>query len=311
MVNVFPVAAATKKMEGKELSEYGELRNAGAVALSDDGRPVMDSRIFRRAVEYAKDYDFPVIDHSEEIDLRGNGVMHEGNISCRLGLPGIPSEVESIMVARNIEIARLTGGRVHFAHISTDKSLKLIKAAKREKLNVTCEITPHHFTLTDEAVIGYDTNTKMNPPLRALSDVKACREAISRGTVDVIATDHAPHSPFEKNVEYDYAPFGIIGLETALSLTLSLVEKKVLDLPRMVQLMSTNPSKILGINRGRLSKGMPADITVFDPAASRTVYPETFFSKSRNTPFAGWKRKGEVLLTVVDGRVVYESKSRR
>lgn len=309
LINVFPIGSITKKMEGQKLSEFGELKEAGAVGLSDDGKPVMDSSLFRRALEYSSDYDLPVLDHSEDEGLKANGVMHEGAVSTRIGLPGIPSEAESIMVARNIELLRLSGsGRLHICHVSSEKTLKAIRAGKREKLKVTCEVTPHHFTLTDEAVADYDTNTKMNPPLRTKKDVAAVRSALSNGLVDVIASDHAPHADHEKNVEYDLAPFGIVGLETTLSLSLALVEKRVISLSRLIELLSSNPSKILRLGRGKISKGSIADVTVFDPKARRVIEPENFRSKSRNTPFGRRTVKGEVILTIVGGRIVYEKK---
>ena len=306
LINVFPVGCVSKKMEGKELAEYGDMRHAGAVAFSDDGLPVGDSSLFRRALEYASDYGVPIIDHCEDLTLRGRGVMHEGAVSTRIGLAGIPCETESVTVTRDIELLRITKGKLHLAHISCEKSLKAIRAGKREKLAVTCEVTPHHFTLTDEAVVGYDTNTKMNPPLRPQRDVSSVREALKSGLVDVIASDHAPHAEFEKNVEYDIAPFGIVGLETTLSLSLALVEKKIISLSRMIELLSVNPSKILKLGRARISKGCIADITVFDPKAQRVIEPANFASKSRNTPFGGMEVKGEVILTIVGGRVVYE-----
>ena len=306
ITNVFPVACITKGMLGKELSEFGDLKESGAIALSDDGSPVVDSRLFRRALEYAKDFDLPIIDHCEDATLKGNGVMHEGVYSCKLGLEGIPAESESIIVLRDIELLKLTEGKLHLAHISCENSLRAIKEAKSSGLRLTAEVTPHHFTLTDQCVMGYDTNTKVNPPLRTKKDVEALKEAIATGLIDAIASDHAPHAIFEKNVEYDIAPFGMIGLETALSLSLALLEEKLIDMTRLVELLSYNPSKVLGLGRGTLSAGSPADVVIFDPSVSRTVNASMFKSKSHNTPFDGFNLKGEILATITGGKVVYE-----
>jgi len=306
LINVFPIASVTKKMEGKELSEFGDIKDAGAVGFSDDGIPIMNSKIMRTALEYAKDFNLPIIEHCEDLNLKGQGVMHEGLVSCRLGLEGIPDESESIMVERNIDLARLTGGKLHLAHISCEKSIKAIKLAKEEGLDVTAEATPHHFTLTDKACEGYGTNTKMSPPLRTAKDVQAIKEAFASGILDAIASDHAPHAQFEKNVEFDLSPFGIVGLETTLSLSLTMVEQKVIDVSKMVEFLSIGPSKVLNLNRGTLEAGAIADVVVFDPDADRKIDPTTFFSKSENTPFTGFNLKGEILYTICGGRIVYQ-----
>ncbi|MCG6892120.1 MAG: dihydroorotase [Desulfobacteraceae bacterium] len=300
---VYPVAAVSRGLEGGQLTEFGELKRAGAVALSDDGRPVTGSRFMRRALEYAKGFDLPLISHSEDLDLAG-GSMNEGGVATRLGLSGIPNAAESIMVLRDIALAELTGARVHFAHVSTAESIRAIRAAKAEGIDVTGETAPHYFTLTDEAVETYDTHAKMNPPLRSAKDRQAVREALADGTLDAIATDHAPHSAIEKDVEFDRAANGIIGLETAAAVSFRLVQEGVLSLSQLVEKWTVRPAGILGLPCG-LAPGSPADITVLDPEKRHTIDASTFRSRSRNTPFDGWECKGKAVLTMVGGRVVY------
>lgn len=299
-VRVYPVGAISLGSEGKQLAEFGEMQAAGVVAVSDDGRPVRDSQLMRRALEYAGDFNLPVISHSEEPSL-STGVMNEGPVSTRLGLKGISVAAEAIMVYREIALAEFTGARVHIAHVSTAMAVDLIRAAKYRGVRVTAETAPHYFTLTDEAVLGFDTNTKMNPPLRAEADRQAIRNGLADGTLDAIATDHAPHSILEKEVEFDVAANGIIGLETALPLSLALVRDQVIDERRLIALMAVNPASILGLSAGNLSAGAAADITVIDPQHQFVYTPDQVVSKSRNTPFLGWSLQGRAMLTMVDG----------
>ncbi|MDD5435035.1 MAG: dihydroorotase [Nitrospira sp.] len=306
-VNVLPVGAITKGSEGAEISEMAELKAAGCVAVSDDGKPVMSSVVMRRAMEYAKMLQLPVISHSEDLTLTEEGVMNEGFVSTELGLRGIPNASEDVMVARDILLAELTGAHVHIAHISTGGAVDIVRMAKQRGVNVTAETCPHYLTLTDEAVRGYNTNAKMKPPLRTLKDVKAVREGLKDGTIDVVSTDHAPHSQEEKEREFDYAPFGIIGLETALSLVLQLVEQGDLTLRDVIFSMSVRPAEILGIQRGNLTQGAVADITIVNPNTAWVVEPDNIKSKSRNTPFTGWKMKGKVSSTIVAGNIVYKT----
>ncbi len=301
---VYPVGAISKKSRGESLAEFGEMAEAGIVAVSDDGLPVQNSQLMRRALEYAGDFDLPVISHSEEPSL-SRGVMNEGEVSTRLGLKGIPSAAESIMVYREIALAEYTKKRVHIAHVSTAMSTDLIRSAKARGVRVTAETTPHYFTLTDEAVAGYDTNAKMNPPLRSEQDRQAIRQGLADGTFDAIATDHAPHSILEKEVEFDRAMNGIIGLETSLPLSLALVRDGVLDEQRLIELMSVNPARILGLAAGSLSVGVSADVTVLDPDIAFTYTEDQVVSKSKNSPFLGWKLQGRAILTVLAGRVMY------
>ncbi|HQR16287.1 MAG TPA: dihydroorotase [Nitrospira sp.] len=304
--NLYPIGAITKRSEGKELAEIGDLRRAGCVAISDDGKPVMNSLVMRRAMEYARAFDVPVVDHCEDLHLSEGGCMNEGVISTELGLPGIPSAAEDVMVARNVSLAELTGARLHLAHISTAGSVRMVREAKARGLKVTAEACPHHFTLTEETTRGYNTHAKMNPPLRTSEDVQAIKDGLRDGTIDVIATDHAPHATQEKQQEFTEAPFGIVGLETALSLTLALVEEGVLTLESAVDKLATAPAKAFSLNAGTLAVGAPADVAIVDPNLEWEVDPSRFRSKSRNTPFAGWKVKGRVTTTIVSGRIVYE-----
>lgn len=302
VVRVYPVGAISLGSEGKQLAEFGEMQAAGAVAVSDDGRPVRDSQLMRRALEYASNFNLPVISHSEDPSL-STGVMNEGPVATRLGLKGIPAAAEAIMVYREIALAECTGARVHIAHVSTAMAVDLIRAAKGRGVRVTAETAPHYFTLTDEAVLGFDTSTKMNPPLRSEADRQAIRTGLADGTLDAIATDHAPHSTLEKEVEYDVAANGIIGLETALSLSLALVRDRVIDERRLIELMAVKPAAILGLPAGNLSPGAAADITVIDPQQQFVYTADQVVSKSRNTPFLGWSLQGRAMLTMVGGSV--------
>lgn len=305
IVNVFPIGAISKEEKGETLAGIGEMYEAGCVAISDDGMPVINSNLMRRAMEYVTPFGIPVITHAEDKFLSNEGVMNEGEVSTMLGLKGIPASSEEVMIYRDINLAELTGAHLHVAHVSTVGSARLVREAKSRGINVTAEVTPHHFTLTDEALRDYDTNAKMNPPLRTEKDIIAMKEALSDGTIDTIATDHAPHSEDEKKVEFDMAPFGIVGLETALGLSMRLVEEKVLTLNEMIGKLTLNPSLVLGIERGTIAKGSVADIVIFDPEEEYRVDPKGFFSKGKNTPFAGWKLKGRVKQTIVSGKVVY------
>lgn len=302
LANLWPVGAVTLKQEGKELTEFGEMKKGGAVALSDDGRPITDSSILRRALSYAKKFDLPILIHSQDEALFCGGCMNEGFVSTKLGLPGIPVEAESVEVSRDIQLADLTGGRLHFCHISSKKSLDIIREAKSRGSKVTVETCPHYFHLTDEAVLHYNTNAKMNPPIRTAEDVAAVKKALKDGTIDVIATDHAPHSESEKDAEFDQAPFGIIGLETSLPLSLGLVAEKVLTMTQLVEKMSLNPAHVLKMDRGHLSESAVADITIFDPTVEWIVDKQKFESKSKNSPFIGWKMKGRATDVLVAGK---------
>ena len=309
LANVFPIGAITKGSEGKELAEIGDLRRAGCVAISDDGKPVMNSLVMRRAMEYALAFDVPVVDHCEDLHLAEGGCMNEGAISTELGLPGMPAAAEDVMVARNVALAELTGARLHLAHISTEGSVRMVREAKSRGLKVTAEACPHHFTITEETVRGYNTYAKMNPPLRTWKDVQAIKDGLRDGTIDVIATDHAPHASQEKQLGFTEAPFGIVGLETALSLTFALVDEGVLSLESAVDKLSTAPAKAFGLAKGTLAVGADADVTIVDQQEQWEVDPAMFRSKSRNTPFAGWKVKGRVTMTIVGGRIVFEADS--
>ncbi len=304
---VYPIGAISLGQQGQQLAEFGELVGAGAVAVSDDGKPVASSHLMRTALEYARTFGIPVADHCEDPTLSAGGVMHEGLVSTRLGLKGIPAAAEEIMVARDILLAELTGGHMHLCHMSTRGSVELIRRAKEKGLRVTAEACPHHFTLTHEACEGYNTNAKMNPPLREPEDREAVRQGLHDGTIDVICTDHAPHHYDAKEREFDDAPNGIIGLETALGLAVTeLVETGLLSLADLVLRMSVMPARVFNLPGGTLTPGSPADVVVFDPGARWTVRPEEFFSKSRNTPFGGRELRGRADLTIVRGQVVFE-----
>jgi dihydroorotase len=305
---VYPIGAVSLGQQGQQLAEFGELVGAGAVAVSDDGKPVASSHLMRTALEYARTFGIPVADHCEEPTLAAGGAMHEGIVSTRLGLKGVPAAAEEIMVARDILLAELTGGHVHLCHMSTRGSVALIRRAKEQGLRVTAEACPHHFTLTHEACEGYNTNAKMNPPLREPEDREAIREGLRDGTIDVICTDHAPHHYDAKEREFDDAPNGIIGLETALGLAITeLVGTGLLDLPTLVRRMSEMPARIFRLPGGTLAPGSAADVVVFDPTAQWTVRPQEFFSKSRNTPFGGRSLRGRADITIVRGQVVWNS----
>jgi len=305
-VRVHPIGAITKGLKGEELSEIGELVRLGCVAISDDGLPVSSGFMMRKALEYSRMFGIPVINHAQDLSLAAGGVVNEGYYSTVLGLKGMSVVAEEVMVFRDILLAELTGGRLHVPHLSGARSLDLVRQARARGVDVTCEVTPHHFTLTDEAVCGYDTRTKMNPPLRSESDRAALIEGLKDGTIDAVASDHAPHCQEEKEVEYDIAPFGVVGLETSVALGLDrLVGPGHVDLKRFVQLYSCNPARILRLRGGTLAPGAPADITVFSTTRETIVRAETFRSRSRNTPFDGWKLKGAVVRTIVGGQVVF------
>jgi dihydroorotase len=308
VVNVFPIGCISKGQRGEELAEIGELVAAGCVGISDDGQPVMNAELMRRAMEYASMFDVPLLPHCEDLRLSAGGVMHEGRVSTELGLDGIPSIAEATMVGRDILLSEFTGARLHICHVSVAESVRLIREAKARGLKVSGEVTPHHLVLTDEVVRRFDTNTKMNPPLRSPNDVAILRQALIDGTIEVIATDHAPHARSEKEMEYDYAPFGIIGLETALGLILTeFYHTGLLGLPQIVERMATNPARILTFkNKGTLTLGADADITIIDPHREWIVEEKAFISKSRNSPFIGWKLKGMAVMTIVGGKVVWE-----
>jgi dihydroorotase len=306
LARVYPIGAVSRGSKGEQLAEIGELKAAGCVAVSDDGRPVATALLMRRALEYTKMCGILVVNHCEDQSLKGDGVAHEGYHASRLGLRGIPGEAEEIMVERDITLAGLTGGRVHICHLSTRGSLRAVRVGKARGINVTCEVTPHHFVLTDEALAGYDTNVKMNPPLRDAADRDELLRGLADGSIDVIATDHAPHHADEKSVEFDQAPFGITGLETCVPLVFDrLVHAGVIPVSRAIELLSVNPAKILNVPGGTLSEGQPADITLLAPDLVQTVDPTKSKSKSRNTPFGGWTLRGGVAATIVGGRVVY------
>jgi dihydroorotase len=303
LVDVYPVAAVTKGRRGEQLAPLAELSDAGAVAFSDDGAPVYDAEIMRRAMEYAAMFGKPVIQHAQEMSMTKGGVMNEGSVSTALGLPGMPSLAEDIMVSRDIQICRYTRGQYHVAHLSTAGAVDLVRRGKGEGVNVTCEVTPHHFTLTDEAVRGYNTNTKMNPPLRTSSDVEAVRKGLRDGTIDVIATDHAPHSFDEKEVEFQFAPFGIVGLETAIGIIVTeLVQSGVLTLAQMIEKLSVNPRCILHLPPLVIAEGKAANLTIFDPAAEWIVDPPSLKSRSKNTPFGGMKLIGKPIGVLNNGQ---------
>lgn len=309
-VNVYPIGAITRGSKGEELAEMGDMKEAGAAAFSDDGTPVMNAGLMHRAMQYARMLGVTIISHSEDKNLSAGGVMHEGTVSTVLGLKGIPASAEEVMVARDILLAEETGCRVHIAHVSTAGSVRLVREAKARGAHVTAEVTPHHFTLSDEAVMDYDTATKVNPPLRTAADVAAVREGLADGTIDVIATDHAPHTVEEKDVEYDRAPFGLVGLETAVGLVWTeLVATGVLTPLQAITKMTLNPARILGIPKGTLEAGADADITIIDPDLTETVDVSLFESKGRNTPFSGRLLKGLPYVTIIGGRVVMRERN--
>jgi dihydroorotase len=307
LASVFPIGAITKNSEGTELAEMGEMKDAGIIAVSDDGRPVPTAGMMRRAMEYARGFDLPVIDHCEDKSLARGGVMHEGHWSLVLGLRGMPAAAEEVDAERNCLLAELTGARVHLAHVSTRGAIEAVRRAKEKGLPVTCEAAPHHWTLTDEATQDYDTNTKMSPPLRSQDHVDAVLEGLRDGTIDIIASDHAPHHADEKALEYDQAPFGIVGLETTVGLAFDqLVNEGVISLERLVELCATNPARIFNLEkRGTLRAGARADLTILDPELAWTFDVSRSKSKSRNTPFDGYAFRGATVATLIAGRVAY------
>jgi dihydroorotase len=307
---VFPIGAVSAGLEGRRLAEIGEMRRAGIVAISDDGRPLGDSALMRRALEYARMFDMAVIAHEEDSALADGGVMNEGATSIRLGLKGIPAAAEETMIARDIALAELTHGKLHIAHLSTAGSVELVRQAKGRGIAVSAEATPHHLFLTEQAVEGYNTNAKMNPPLRREHDVEALREGVRDGTIDAIATDHAPHHADEKEVEFDQANFGIIGLETALPLALRLIDEAAVSRSTLIRALTLGPARILGIPRGTLAEGVIADVSVIEPDAVWRYHVRDGRSKSRNSPFDEWRMKGRARHTIVGGRVVWSTDER-
>ncbi len=304
-INVYPVGTLTRGMQGEMLSEYGDMRAAGIIALSDDGRTVKNAEVMRRCLEYAKTFRLPVLCHCEDSDLAGRGVMHEGLVSTRLGMRGIAPAAEEIIVAREINLADLVGHPVHIAHVSTAGSVRIIREAKARGIAVTAETAPHYFTLTDEAAASFDTAAKVNPPLRSLEDTAEIKQALRDGTIDAIASDHAPHATLEKDVEFDNAAFGMIGLETSLPLTLSLVEEGVLTLSQAIEKYTVNPARILQLKKGRIAKGWDADITIIDPGCEYDLEKDGLHSKSSNSPFLGRPLKGRAAFTIVAGKAAY------
>ena len=309
LVRVLPVGAISQGQQGEILAEYAELKEAGAVAVSDDGQAVMNSQLMRRALEYVQVFDLPVISHAEDRDLAGDGVMNEGLVSTRLGLREIPGVAEDVMVFRDCSLAALTGGRLHIAHVSSAGAVDLVRQFKARGVQVTAEATPHHFTLTDEALESFDTNLKVNPPIRSSNDLAAIQQGLADGTIDAIASDHAPHSTIEKDVEFDYAAFGMIGLETALPLTLRLVDQGLLSPLDAVAKLTSNPARIIGVDLGRLASGLPADVTLIDPERAFTVDVNQFRSKSKNSPFHGWHLKGKAVMVLRDGKVIFRDEN--
>jgi len=309
-VRVRPIGAITHNLDGKHLADIAEMKEAGIVAISDDGRPVMNSGLVRRAFEYARTFDLPLVQHAEDLDLAEGGSMNEGAVATRIGIKGQPACAESAMVARDLEIVEWTGARYHVAHVSTARTVALIRDAKRRGLPVTCEVTPHHLALTDEACSHYDTRTKVMPPLRTTADQEALLEGLVDGTIDAIATDHAPHSPVEKDVEFECAAPGMLGLETALPIILDFVRMGSLDDKRAIAALTGAPARAFGIPGGSLAIGAVADVTVIDPERPMTLTPETIASKSRNSPFMGQKLAGRAVLTIFEGKVVHDLDSR-
>ena len=309
IINVYAVGNLTKGGKGEELAQVGDLVRAGAVAVSDDGKTIQNAGVMRRALEYLKLWNIPYISHSEDENLAGEWSMHEGRISTRLGLPGKPETAEEVIISREILLSQAADAPVHFTHVTSRIALELIKSAKKRKAKISCDTCPHYFALTDEAVIGYNSNAKMNPPLKSKEHVNAVKKALKSGVIDCITTDHAPHTLVEKYLEFDYCENGIVGLETSVPLVMDqLVNKKVITLKQMVKLMSLNPAKILRLDKGTLSKGADADITIIDPKQEEIIDKEAFESKGRNTPFHGWKLKGIPVMTIVNGKIVMENR---
>jgi dihydroorotase len=306
LARVFPIGAVSVQLAGEQLAEFAGMHEAGIVAVSDDGMPVMDAELMRRALECAKMFDIPVIDHAEDRTLAAGGVMHEGAVALRLGLRGVPAAAEDVMVARDVALAGLAKAHLHIAHISSAGAIEMVRRARASGIHVTAEVSPHHLWLTDAAVIGYNTNAKMNPPLRTEEDRQALRAALADGTIDVVATDHAPHHKDEKDVEFDQAAHGVVGLETLLPLTLQLVHDGLLDLPTAIAKISSEPARILRLSAGRLEVGVPADLVVIDPDHEWVVSSESLLTKSKNTAFDGWKMRGRAIVTLVDGRIVHD-----
>ena len=310
LVNVFPTGAITVGSRGEQLAEIGEMRSAGVVAITDDGRPVQNSQVMRRAMEYARIFDIPVMDHCEDLFLAAGGCMNEGKASTRLGLRGMSRAAEELHVVRDIILSRITGARVHILHISTRESLDQVRVAKSQGIRVTCEVLPHHFTLTDEDIENFDTDFKMMPPLRERADVEAMLEGLADGSIDCLATDHAPHTRLDKEEPFEEAASGVVGMETAIPLCWEhLVRAGVVPVSRLVELFSLNPSRILKLGKGTLAEGADADVTVIDPDRRQVVDPSGFRSKGRNCPFRGWELRGAPVLTVVGGRVVHRQES--
>ena len=307
-VNVLPTGALTKGIAGEELAPIGALKKAGVVALTDDGRCIQNHELMRRALEYARMFGLVVMDHCQDYSLVGKGVMHEGYWSTLLGLAGWPAAGEELIVQRNATLAELTGTPIHCQHLSAAGSVRVLREARSRGIPLSGEVCPHHIVLTDASLQGYDTNFKMNPPLRSEEHVEALFEGIADGTISILASDHAPHCGFEKEVEFDQAPFGILGLETELGLFLDILvhKRNVIDLPRLVAMLTANPARLLGLDRGTLSEGAPGDVTVLDPTREWTVDREQSFSRSRNTPFHGWELKGRAVHTVVGGKTVWK-----
>jgi len=308
LANVYPIGNISRNCAGQQLTEFWDLKDAGAVALSDDGKPVMDAALMRHALEYAASLDLPVIPHCEDIHLSAGGLMNEGYYSTILGLRGIPAIAEEAMTARDILIAEYTKSHVHIAHVSTRGSVRIIREAKKRGVKVTAETAPHYFTLTDEALQTYNTNLKVNPPLRSAADVAAIKEGLADGTLDAIVTDHAPHARTDKELEFEYAANGISGLETSLGLSLRLVDEGILSLPELIAKMSLNPARILKLPKGTLETGADADITVINPQLNWTVDVKAFCSKGKNSPFHGWKMRGKAVLTIVGGEIKYDGR---
>ncbi len=305
LINVYPVGAVSKELKGESLAEIGAMVDSGIVAVSDDGHPVMNSGLMRTALEYTQIFGIPVISHCEDLGLSRGGQVNEGLASLRTGLAGIPAEAEVSMVARDLLLARLTGGKLHLAHISTARAVEAIRAAKAQGLQVTAETAPHYFTLTEEAVLSFNTGAKVNPPLRSAADREAVQNGLRDGTIDCIASDHAPHSTVEKDLEFSQASSGIVGLETTLSLTLNLVQQGIIPLARAIALLSVNPARVLNLKKGTLAIGADADITIINPNREFVVNPDKFFSLSRNTIFAGLQLKGKAVITLTRGEIIF------